>query len=385
MDLALSGAFDPDQKVHRAQFINELFNRLRSLPGVQDVGGTNSLPLENGPSSNGTYVVMNPAQISPATLELINRSAHVSPESDPKMMKDLIAFMEGLFHDPTRTGDADYVVASEGYFRTLDIPLKRGRLFDDRDSADAPHVALVSESLVRQKWPNEDPLGRSIEFGNMDGDLRLLTVVGVVGDVRERSMEGPPRPTIYVNYRQRPQTTRQFSVVMRSSMDASVILPQAQRIVRELDPQVPPTFSTFSRVIAASLNTRRFNLILVGIFAVAATLLAVAGIYGVLAYSVARRTREIGVRIALGATAGNVLKLVLRQAMLTALAGVVVGTVFAFALTRLMRALLFEVSATDPLTFAAVGQLLLTVALLAAYLPARRATRVDPLVALRYE
>jgi putative ABC transport system permease protein len=138
-------------------------------------------------------------------------------------------------------------------------------------------------------------------------------------------------------------------------------------------------------VIAASLNTRRFNLILVGIFAVAATLLAVAGIYGVLAYSVARRTREIGVRIALGATAGNVLKLVLRQAMSTALVGVVVGTVFAFALTRLMRALLFEVSATDPLTFAAVGQLLLTVALLAAYLPARRATRVDPLVALRYE
>jgi len=385
MDLAMSGALEPAQKVQRTQFMNELFNRLRAVPGVQDVGATNALPLGTGVSSNGTFVVMNPSQIDPATLELINRSGHESFENNPKLMKDPISFLQSLFRDPTRTGDADYVVASEGYFRTLDIPLKSGRMFDDRDSADAPHAALVSESLVRQKWLNEDPLGRSIEFGNMDTDLRLLTIVGVVGDVRERSMEGAPRPTIYVNYRQRPQSTSHLSIVMRSSLDASVILPQAQRIVRELDPQVPPTFSTFSRVIANSLNTRRFNLILVGIFAVAATLLAIAGIYGVMAYSVTRRTREIGVRIALGATTGNVLRLVLRQAMLTAAAGVSIGVVFAFALTRLMRAVLFEISSTDPLTYVAVAVLLLAVALLAAYLPARRATQVDPLVALRYE
>jgi predicted permease len=261
----------------------------------------------------------------------------------------------------------------------------QGRLFDDHDTADAPHVALISESLARKRWPKQDPLGQSLEFGNIDGDLRLLTVVGVVGDVRESSVETPARPTIYVNLRQRPQATIMLSIVLRTSADPAATISAAQKIVRELDPDVPPKFNTFSQVFSASLNSRRFNLMLVGAFAVTALLLAMAGIYGVLAYSVARRTREIGVRIALGASVSNVLRLVLGQSMVTVVAGVVIGIAGSVLLTRFMQSLLFGVSATDPITLTAVALLLTGVALLASYVPARSATQVDPMVALRYE
>ncbi len=345
----------------RVQFLNELLARLRRLPGVQEVGGTNALPLA-GDVADGTYALMNPQDPVPGT------------------MRDL----QALFHQSWRTGDADYCATSEGYFRALDIPLLRGRLFDDRDTLDAPHVALISRSLAREKFAGQNPLGHQIEFGNMDGDLRLLTIVGVVGDVRIGSLEGPPRPTIYVNYRQRPQATR-IMIVMRAAAAPAAILPAARDIVRTLDPDVPPGFSTFSQVFSASLETRRFNLILITVFAGTALLLSMAGIYGVMAYSVARRTRELGVRMALGASAGNVLRLVLSQGMSTAAIGVAVGIAGSYALTRTMQSLLFGVSATDPLTFAGVALLLALVALLASYLPARRATRVDPTVALRYE
>jgi predicted permease len=308
----------------------------------------------------------------------------MNPQEKLPPMEDL----ERMFHDSTRTGDADYGVASEGYFRALGIPLRRGRLFDQRDTMDAPHVALISESLAREKWPNTDPLGRTIEFGNMDGDLRFLTVVGVVGDVREESLEARPNPTVYVDYRQRPQAmnaTGSFTVVMRTAADPAIVFSAAREIVRGLDPNVPPSFSTFTEVFSASLKTRRFNLTLVGVFAATALLLAVAGIYGVMAYSVARRTHEMGVRIALGASAPDVLRLVLSQAMLTTVVGVAVGIAGSFALTRAMQSLLFGVSATDPVTIAGVALLLGFAALLASYVPARRATKVDPMVALRHE
>jgi predicted permease len=361
MDLAMPFAEKGTEKVQRVAFLSELFSRLRAVPGVREVGGVNGLPLTTG-LADGTYILMNPQEKMPR-------------------MEDL----ERLFHDSTRTGDADYCVASQGYFRALGIPLLRGRLFDQRDTMDAPHVALISESLAREKWPNLDPLGRTIEFGNMDGDVRFLTVVGVVGDVREDSLEARPRPTIYVDYRQRPQATGRFTVVLRTETDPAVVFSAAREIVRGLDPNVPPSFSTFTEVFSASLKTRRFNLTLVGVFAATALVLAVAGIYGVMAYSVARRTHEMGVRIALGASAPDVLRLVLSQGMLTTVVGVAVGIAGSFALTRELQSLLFGVSATDPVTLAGGALLLSFAALLASYIPARRATKVDPMVALRHE
>jgi putative ABC transport system permease protein len=385
IDLALPPAFAPDMKVRRVQFLNNLFSRLRALPGVEDVGGTNALPLATGVSSYGGFAVVNPQQLSAQTQDMINRTAHVNATEDSVLMKEVSDFFTQLFRDPSSSGQADYASVSEGYFRSLGIPLLRGRLFDDRDTMDAPHVALISESLAQEKWPNQDPLGRAIEFGNIDGDLRLLTVIGVVGDVREASLEKPPRPTIYVNYRQRPQATYQFSAVVRTAGDPASVIASARKIVRDLDPDVPPSTSSFTAIFAASTGGRRFNLVLFGIFAGTALLLAVAGIYGVLAYSVARRTREMGVRMALGASAGNVMRLVLGQAAVTTGIGVLLGVVCSFILMRFLQSMLYEVSAADPLTFAGVALLLIGVALLAAYLPARRATKVDPIVALRYE
>jgi putative ABC transport system permease protein len=362
MDLALSSPEQDADKVRRVAFLNELFARLGALPGVEEVGGTQSLPLTSS-LADGTYVMMNPGEVLPRSMEDLDR----------------------LFHDSTRTGDADYCPASEGYFRVLGIPLLRGRLFDARDTMNAPHAALISDSLAHEKWPGQDPLGHEIEFGNMDGDLRFLTVVGVVGDVRTASLEAPPRPTIYVNYRQRPQATRDFSIVLRTAAEPASVLSAAREIVRNLDPDVPPSLGTFTKIFSESLKSRRFNLLLVGVFAGAALLLAIVGMYGVMAYSVAQRTGEIGVRMALGASPRSVLRLVLGQGLWATVAGIAIGILGSFALTRTMASLLFGLSPTDPLTFAGVAVLLAFVALLASYIPARRAMRVDPMVALRYE
>jgi len=373
-------------RTQRVAFLNGLFDRLRALPGVSEAGGTNVLPLGNDYFPDGMFVELNPAQLAPRTKELIELSAHTDlRKMDPQTLQEITDFMENLFHDKAHGGFADHVVASEGYFHSLGIPLLRGRLFEAGDTEDKQHVAVISESLARSKWPGQDALGHTIEFGGMDGDLRLLTVVGVVGDVRQESLESQPRPTVYVNYRQRPMYNSDFTVVIRTVADPAATLAAARKIVNQLDPTLPPKVDTLTGVLAASLLTRRFNLILVGIFAASALVLAMMGIYGVMAYSVARRSREIGVRIALGATGGDVLRLVLRQALLTALAGVTVGMAASLLLTRLMQSLLFEISPTDPLTFGGVAVVSLAVAALAAYAPARRAAGIDPIEALRSE
>jgi putative ABC transport system permease protein len=217
----------------------------------------------------------------------------------------------------------------------------------------------------------------------MDGDLRLLTIVGIVGDTREYGLDLPPRPTVYVNLLQRPRPA--IAITMLSDADTPSLVSAARGILRDLNPEIPPRFRTFSQVYSASLGSRRFNLILIGFFGITALLLATAGVFGVMAYSVSRRTREIGVRVALGATRRDVLRMILGQGLRTIFIGVAIGIAASLLLTRTMQSLLFDVTPTDPLTFAGVTLLLVATALLACYIPARRATRVDPIVALRCE
>ena len=374
------------EEARRVEFLEQLMGGIRALPGVEAVGGTNVLPLKFQDSSDGTFAVLAQHQLTQPQKDLLERSAHLgTKDPDPAFIDDLTKFVEELFRNKPQVGNADYVVASDGYFEALRIRLVKGRFFNDSDGPNAPHAAVISEAVARQKWPDQDPIGQTIEFGNMDGDLRLLTIVGVVADVRKHSLETASRPTIYVNYRQRPRAAHQFDIVLRTKSDPAAISASVRRVLNQLDPTVPAKVDTFRRVFSESLNSRRFNLLLVGVFAIAALLLAIAGVFGVLAYAVAQRTQEIGVRIALGATRGQILKMVLGQGLVTVAVGVAIGLAGSLFLTRTMSSLLFEVSPNDPLTITGITLLLVLIAMLASYIPARRATRVDPMIALRYE
>ncbi len=359
MDLALPYSDDPAAEARLAPFYVNVFDRLHAIAGVDEVAAANAVPMDGG-LPDGLFVL-------------------ISPQDAPKKMGDL----DGLFRQKDRAGTADYCAASPEYFRALGIPLDRGRLFDDRDGPNQPHVAVISESLVRARWPDVNPIGQAIEFGNMDGDLRLLTIVGIVGDTHEYGLEQAARPTVYVNLIQRPRF--ETTIVMRSSADPRAITAAARRVLKDVAPDVPPRFRTFTQIYAASLGARQFNLTLVSVFAATALILAVAGIYGVMAYTVTQRRREIGVRVALGASPGQVFRIILGQGLSTTTLGVAVGVVAALGLTRTLETLLFDIKPTDPLTFAAVIALLVGVATLACYLPARRATRADPMEAVRQE
>lgn len=365
VSLPRPGWGDQKAKANQAIFFRDLLARLRQIPGVREVGATSGLPLSGG-VPNGEFLLMAQSEV-PQTANL----------------EELSQAFDAFFRQKERLGEADFCVATAGYFHALGIPLLQGRMFNDDDGPDAPHAALISASLARDRWPGRDPIGHTIEFGNMDGDVRLLTIVGVVGDVHEYGADAPPQPTVYVNLFQRPQSEVTFT--LRSDADAQQVTSAAREILHEMNPEVPPRFGTFSQVYSESLGSRRFNLLLIGFFAAIALLLAATGVFGVTAYSVSRRTREIGVRIALGARSRDVFAMVLGKGLRTVLVGVLVGIGGSLALTRAMRSLLFGVSAADPLTFTGVVLFLVVVALLACYIPARRAAKVDPMVALRYE
>ena len=359
MDVSLPWVEDPKVKAGQAIFFSNLIDRLQQIPGVRRVGATSGLPVDGG-LPDGEFLLTTQSEM-------------------PKSIEGLLE----QFRHKERTGVADFCVATDEYFPILGIPLVRGRLFDKRDGADSPHVAVISESLARERWPGQDPIGRTIEFGNMDGDLRLLTSVGIVGDVRYYGLDVPPSPTVYVNLFQRPRP--EIVVTMLSGADTRLVTSAARGILRDFDPELPTKFRTFSQVYSASLGSRRFNVILVGFFGITALLLATAGVFGVMAYSVSRRTREIGVRVALGASSGDVLRMIVGQGLRPIVIGIAIGVAGALALTRTVASLLFGVTATDPLTFGAVTFLLVGAALLACYIPARRATKVDPMIALRSE
>src|SRR4029434_10376878 len=228
-------------------------------------------------------------------------------------------------------------------------------------------------------------LDKGIQYGNMDGDTHLLRVVGVVSDVREFGLEAKAQPTVYVHYLQRPRQAWNFAIVARAQADVKTLIPAMRSAVQSLSRDVPTNFRTLGQILSSSLDNRRFSLVIFGSFAGVALLLAALGIYGVTSYAVTQRTQEIGIRIALGARVADVLRLVIGQGMKSVLLGIAIGLRGAFALTRLIAHLLFGVSATDPLTFMVVTALLVLVGSLACYLPARRATKVDPMVALRFE
>ena len=339
-----------DTPAKQSYFFHQLIDRMKALAGVESAGVVNLLPLGNSDEAL-TFAIAGRPQFPVG--------------SEP---------------------DANYTVVSPGYFEALKIPLRQGRSFGPEDKEKAPAVVLISEELARQYFPGESPIGKSLIIDSDSGSPAISReIVGVVGDVRRESLDIAPVPEFFVPYEQAPE--RRMNLVVRMTADnpanATATLRHA---LKELDgDQMVWQTRTLDQLVAASIAGRRFNMLLLGLFAGLALVLAALGIYGVMAYSVTRRTHEIGIRMALGARMIDVLRLVLKDGMTLALIGVVVGLGGAFALTRLLSTLLFGVTPTDASTFVAIALGLLAVALIACYIPARRATKVDPLVALRYE
>jgi putative ABC transport system permease protein len=285
---------------------------------------------------------------------------------------------------PGRGPSADYNVASPGYFKAMGMPMVAGRTFDSRDRAGAVSVLVVNEEFARRHWPGESALGKRIYTGFLGADVPH-EIVGVVRDSRQLTLDTPVAPAMYFPATQLPYPFLTF-VVRTASEDPAVVLPLMRRELKAMDPAIALNdVRSLRSVVDASLARQRFGMIVIGVFAAAALALAMVGLYGVIAYSVAQRTREIGIRMALGAQRTQMLSLVLRQSLTLVVLGLIVGFAAALAATRLMRTLLYGVGANDFATYAVVVVVLGGAALLASYIPARRAMKVDPMIALRYE
>jgi predicted permease len=280
---------------------------------------------------------------------------------------------------------ADMRGAGAGYFETMKIPLIKGRYFTDHETkAEDPTVLIVDENMARTYWPNADPIGGRIKFGDMDSKDPWMTVVGVVGNVKQYDLETQSRVTLYYSADQVPSRTM-YLAVRTNVPPASLAAPIAAE-VHAMDPNIPLfEVKSMDQRVSESLARRRFAMLALGLFSGFAVLLAIIGIYGVMSYSVAQRTSELGIRLALGARGIDVLRLILSDGLKLALTGIAVGVVLSFGATRVLSSLLFGVRATDLPTFGVLSGLLIVVSLLACYFPARRATKVDPLVSLRYE
>jgi putative ABC transport system permease protein len=338
----------------RVAFYDSVLARVNQLPGVVGAGYTTAVPL-TGMTSHGFTI-------------------------------------EGREADPNVNWNAIHRQVSPDYFRAMGIELHQGRVFSAGDDERAVLVAVVNETMARQFWPGENVIGKRFKAGRLEHPEPWLTIVGVVADVRQTGVDTPTKAELYVPYRQFVRDSTLYplftprDLVIRTTAEPLSLVPAVRQAVREVDPYQPlATIRTMDEVLARVTAQRRIGMILLTAFAALALLLAALGIYGVLSYFVVQHTPEIGVRMALGAQKRDVLRLVLRKGMTLALAGILIGLAGAFALTRLMKSLLFGVSAFDPLTFAGVAILLAVVALLACYIPARRAMKVDPMVALRYE
>jgi predicted permease len=365
MTVSMPQSDDPSNLRKIAQSYHKLLGRLEAIPGAIAVGGTNVLPMTGG-GANGTFLMID------------NASALKSIDDFSKQMPILKA--------AGKTGNAQYRVVSSDYLGAIRLPLRSGRMFQESDGPDTEHVAMVSDSLAHRYWPDADPIGKRIEFGNMDGDLRLLTIVGVVADVRDTALDIEPEPTVYVNYIQRPATIAEFSFIVRGHVDVSTLIASMRREARAADPQMPVKFETLEQLVSASLDRRRFSIVMLGAFAAAALILAMVGLYGVMAYITEQRTVEVGIRMALGAQRRDVLRLILGQSFVLVFLGIAIGgAITTFVGAPLLRSFLYETRPTESTVYAAVALVISTAALLASYVPARRGMNVDPVVALRHE
>jgi predicted permease len=344
----------PDTKykdfAKRTEFFQRVLERVRTLPGVKAAGFTSALPLTWPGGTNG-----------------------FTPEGMP-LKRDV-------------TYDANNRVVTPGYFEAMRVPLRRGRLFNDSDGKDAPLVAVINETMARKFWPNQDPIGKRFKLAGPDEKAPWVRIVGIASDVRQMSLSEPPRQEMYFPYWQAKDNWMvPRDLVIRTTGDPQSLARAARQAVWSIDRDQPVSnVMTLDDLLDEEVAQRRVQAMLLGALAVLALILACVGIYGVLSYLVTQRTQEIGVRVALGADAAHVFRIVASQGMGLAAIGIVTGLMASLLLSRLLMSLLFGVNPTDPLTYAGAVAVFTTVALLACYIPARRAAKVDPMVALRYE
>jgi putative ABC transport system permease protein len=344
VSLELPDSTYPEDR-QKAAFFREALVRLGTVPGVKSVGSTTGLPL---------------------TLSLSGSDFRIEGRPEPEAGQEMIIEKRSVSPD---------------YFGTLGIPLLKGRDFSDRDDSDAPAAAIINAELARVYFPNEDPISKRISF---DDRQSWISIVGIVGDVKQQGLDSNAKPEVYFPYLQVPAPS--MSIVVRTVSNPLSAVTAVKSQIQTIDKDLPiDDAETMQQLLAESTSGRRFNTLLLTLFATVAVILAVVGIYGVMSYSVTQRTHEIGIRMAVGAQPRDVFRIVIGQGMLLAVIGVALGLVGAFALTRLMTTMLFGVEPTDPLTFISLAVLLIGVGLVACYLPGRRATKVDPLVALRSE
>src|SRR5215211_2161882 len=346
MKVDLSEVKYPDRD-RRTGFFDEVIRRARALPGVQSVAVAGNLPLTYDGDS-------------------MNISVEGLPDPPPDQRPDVI-----------------YRVIGPDYFGTMRIPIVRGRDFTDQDKAESKDVVVISEKTAQHFWPGEDPIGKRLKPGSSTSKSAWREVIGIVKDVRQNGLIAPPKMQMYLDYRQLKDLAAN-ALVVRTSIDPMSLAASVRNVIWSVDKdQTVADINTMDNIVAEAVARQRFSMLLLGLFAVLALLLASVGIYGVMSYSVAQRTREIGIRIALGARRADVLQMTVKQGLKLVGAGMVIGMLAAFLLTRVMASLLFGISATDPITFIGISLVLLAVAILASYIPALRATKVDPITALR--
>jgi putative ABC transport system permease protein len=338
-----------EKRVRRSVFYTDLVQRVQSLAGVRSAAVTTNLPLYRQGNS-------------------ISVSIEGKPEPPPGQEQIVVTRM-----------------ISPSYFDTMTIPLLKGRGLTDQDTDDSPNVAVISETMARRYWPGEEPVGKRLAIGKVRSPADLIQVIGVAKDVRQFELTADPKPQMYLTYRQFGFFDLR-DLVVKTDVDPASLAATVRNAVWEIDKDQPVSnIRTMEDILGDSIARQRFSMLLLAIFASVALVLAAVGIYGVMSYSVAQRTHEIGIRMALGAQTSAVLKLAVGYGLKLVGAGIIIGLIASFALTRVMSTLLFGVTATDPTTFMLISLLLIAVAAIASYLPARRATKVNPIIALRYE